>query len=985
MMAGRTASRKEKGLRMEGPASSPERKSQRGNGEPLIVGIGASAGGLEALDGFFRNMPSNSGMAFVVIQHLAPQHVSSMDSLLKRYTAMQVLNIEDGLRVKPNHIYLNPPDKHVVIMNGKLCLMEPKEPHGVRMPINYFLRSLAEDKGEKAICIILSGTGSDGTLGLKAVKGEGGLALAQDERQAKFDSMPRNAIDTGLVDFVLPVEKMGDELIKYSQHPYVGSEQVGMDKKPLGDYMRKIFFLIRSKTGHDFSNYKQNTILRRTERRMALHHIDQITEYLHYLEQKPEEIVALYKDMLITVTNFFRDTEAFEILGQKVLPELLESKPDGGSVRIWVAGCGTGEEAYSMAILLAEAMTNLKKQLEVQVFATDLDSEGIECARAGLYPESIAADVSSERLQRFFVKGDAGCTLKKQIREMVVFAAHDLAKDPPFSKLDMVSCRNVLIYMDSLLQKKILRLFDYTLNPEGVLFLGTSETIGGLTERFEPIDAKWRIFRHKGTVSRTHMAHPLAAFDNFRDEGHSAKGTDIRKLAERTILQSYAPPCVLVDNKYNIVYFNGRTDMYLLPPVGEPTFNVLKMARDELRYKLNTMLHKADTQKKTVVCEGVKIKHNGGLLTINLIVRPITEPAVMSGLMMVVFESKKPVGKLSGRKEKKTVVSTGVEPREEALEQELQSTKEHLQTTTEEMEASNEELQSMNEELQSTNEELETSREELQSTNEELQTMNSELQDKVEELSNANNDLNNLLGSTDIGTLFLDNNLRIKRFTPATGDFFKIINSDLGRPITDIAHNLAYDGFIEDIRQVIDKLGRIEKELQTKEGRSYIMRILPYRTVENAVDGVVVTFVDITAQKKSKERESTANAAQVYTQAILDTVREPLVVLNENLRVMSANRPFYETFKVNRENTEQKPFYKLGNGQWNIPRLRKLLERILPEDKQFENFEVTRNFPGIGRRAMLLNGRHILQDSQDTQRILLAIEDITHRREKKRS
>ena len=942
------AGRREEGLRVEGPASSPECGSRRRKGKFPIVGIGASAGGLEALDGFFRHMPSNSGMAFVVIQHLAPQHVSAMDSLLRRYTDMPVLNIEDGIRVKPNHIYLNPPDKHVMIMNGRLCLMEPKEPHGVRMPINYFLRSLAEDKGEKAICIILSGTGSDGTLGLKAVKGEGGLALTQDERQAKFDGMPRNAIDTGLVDFVLPAERMGDELMKYSQHPYVGGEQVGTDKKLLGDYMRKIFFLIRSKMGHDFSNYKQNTILRRTERRMALHHIDQISEYVRYLEQRPDEIIALYKDMLITVTNFFRDPEAFELLGRKVLPELLESKPNGGSVRVWVAGCGTGEEAYSMAILLAETMTNLKKHLEVQVFATDLDSEGIECARVGLYPESIAADVSAERLQRFFVKEDAGCRVKKQIREMAVFAAHDLVKDPPFSRLDLVSCRNVLIYMDALLQKKILRLFDYTLNPEGVLFLGTSETIGGLTERFEPIDAKWRIFRHKGTVHRTHIVRPPAVFDNFKDEGQGTRGADIRKFAERTILQSYAPPCVLVDKKYNVVYFNGRTEMYLSPPVGEPTFNVLKMARDELRYKLSTTLLKAGTQKKTVVCKGVKIRHNGGLLTINLIVRPITEPAAMSGLLMVVFESKKPVGKLSGSKGKKTVVSNDVAPREEALEQELQSTKECLQTTIEEMETSNEELQSTNEELQSTNEELETSREELQSSNEELQTMNSELQEKVEELSNANNDLNNLLGSTEIGTIFLDNNLRIKRFTPTIGAFFKIINSDLGRPISDIAHNLAYDGFLEDIEQVLDNLGRIERAVQTREGGSYIMRILPYRTVENVIDGVVVTFVDITAQKKSQEREAAAKATQVYTQAILDTVREPLVVLDENLRVVSANRSFYETFRANREDTEQKPIYELGDGQWDIPRLRELLKRILSEDKQFENIEVTHDFPGIG-------------------------------------
>jgi two-component system, chemotaxis family, CheB/CheR fusion protein len=827
-----------------------------------VVGIGASAGGLEAIEGFFANTPSGIKIAFVIIQHLAPEHKSIMGSLLKKYTNLKVSEVRDGEKIEPGCVYLNPPSRDVSIMNGKLYLSEPMQSHHVRLPIDYFFRSLAESQGDKSICIILSGTGTDGTLGLKAIKGAGGMAMAQDEKQAKYNNMPRSAIDTGLVDYILPVEKMALELIKYVKHPYIdGEEKVLTAKEKFENHLQRIFLMIRSATGHDFSQYKINTIRRRIERRMAVHQIEKISEYVNYLAKNPAEIKTLFKDFLITVTNFFRDPKAFISLNEKVILPIVKAMPSETPIRVWVPGCATGEEAYSLAILFSEAMKILNKRLTLQIFATDIDADAIEYARVGVYLDSIAADISADLLKTYFVKEENAYRIKKQIREMVVFATQNMIKDAPFSNLDLISCRNVLIYMNSPLQKKILPLFHYTLNPNGFVFLGTSETIGEFADLFTPYDLKWKIFKRKQAVTTFGLERPYLPLKGLVSETSiesknkfELTPVSIRQIAERTILQEYAPPCVLIDEKFDILYFSGDTDKYLVMPNGEPSFNLLKVAREDIRCKLNAQLHKCLKDKTLVKSKDTKVICNGNMSSVNITVKPVSDPTINNYFMMVLFETPEVSGVIKGKK--KSEADKKIEPRVAVLEQELQSTKEYLQTTIEELETSNEELkstneelQSTNEELQSTNEELETSREELQSTNEELATVNAELQNKVEQLSDANNDLNNLLGCTEIATLFLDNDVKIKRFTPRASEIFKLISADVGRSIGDIVHNLEYDELVDDVQEVLKNLGKIEKEVRAKSGIWMTMRILPYRTVDNAIDGVVVTFIDITKQK----------------------------------------------------------------------------------------------------------------------------------------
>lgn len=832
-----------------------------------VVGIGASAGGLEAIEGFFSHARPDGNMAYVIIQHLAPGHKSIMDSLLKKYTEMDVLQVKDGMKIKPNCVYLNPPDKDVVIMNGRLYLTEPTHERGARLPIDHFFRSLADDQNERAICVILSGTGTDGTLGLKAIKGAGGMSMVQDQNQARYDNMPRSATDTGLVDFILPVEGMFGELVKYAKHPYI--DRTGAPPKTeekFSNIAQKIFMLIRSQTGHDFSHYKQNTIRRRIERRMAVHQIGDISEYLKHLRQNDLEIEALFKDMLITVTNFFRDPEAFIVLEKKVIPKILADKGADSAVRVWVPGCATGEEAYSVAILLAEGMDRLGVHPTVQIFATDIDHDAVECARQAVYPDSIAADVSSTRLKHFFTKEDSSYRVKKPIREMVVFATQNLIKDPPFSKLDLVCCRNVLIYMDSVLQKKILPLFHYTLNPAGYLFLGTSETIGNFVDHFSVVDSKWKVFKRKEAKTNNVLEHLVMPFSDTSIEVRRAEPGDqrrhlsARQLAERVILQNYAPPCVLINSRHEILYFHGNTEKFLTPPTGEATFDILKMVRSELRYKLNNALHRAIKERKTVTIKGVKVNLEGRYVDVDMMVRPVIEAENVDDMLMVIFQSKEQPAKPAADKSKDHA-DRDVDTRVEALEQELQSTKEYLQTTIEELETSNEELkstneelQSTNEELQSTNEELETSREELQSTNEELETVNSELQDKVEQLSNTNDDLNNLLSSTQIGTMFLDMELRVKRFTPTVKKIFNLIQTDIGRPISDLTSTLEYQGLRKDAEETLRTLVSKEFDVQAVDGSWYSIRILPYRTVENVIGGVVITFVDMTKQVEQAEQ-----------------------------------------------------------------------------------------------------------------------------------
>jgi two-component system CheB/CheR fusion protein len=956
-----------------------------------VVGMSASAGGLEAFEQFFKNMPADSGMAFILVPHLDPTHKSIMVDLIKRCTGMGVMEAKDGVRIHPNTIYVIPPNYDLSVLHERLHLMEPLAPRGQRHPIDYFLRSLAEDRGEKAIGIVLSGTGTDGTVGLKAIKGSDGMVMVQDPISAKYDGMPRSAIDTGLVDYVLPPEKMPEALIKYVRYSNV--RVVRKDSEiaaKIPDSLQKILILLRNQTGHDFSLYKKNTILRRIERRMSVHQVDKLSDYLRYMQEHFHEINLLFKEIIIGVTNFFRDKEAFDVLKAKVFPHLLKGRSPEDNIRIWVVGCSTGEEAYSIAITLREYIVREGLDVKVQVFATDIDEDAIERARQGIYPESIAVDVSLERLKRFFAKRGNTYHIKKEIREMVVFASQDVIKDPPFSKLDLISCRNLLIYFDSELQKKILPLFHYTLKPSGILFLGPSETIGGFTDLFDTFDKKWRFFKRKEMLA---SGHSVAEFPGPPVTYHAPESAvEVKKIdkvvglsdiIEKMLLDKYAPPCVIIDQKCDILYIHGRTGKYLEPSSGIPHMNIISMAREGLKTPLERAIRKYLSQKSEMVVQNVRVKTNGGHQLINLFVKPVPFFTLNNGLAMIILEDVKPIIEDDEENKGKTLGDRDARKRLLELEQELKYTKESLQTTIEELEtaneelkSTNEELQSSNEELQSTNEELETAKEETQSLNEELMTVNSELQGKIDELTEVNNDMKNLLDSIQIATIFLDNNLKIKRFTPNAAKLINLISSDVGRPIVHIATNLVYENLVDDVKSVLKSLVFVEKEVQTKDGNWYLIRIMPYRTTDNVIDGVVITLVDIDDLKKNRHE---ALEARLYADGIVNTVREPLLVLDKYLRVVSANESFYRNFQVTKEQTEKKLIYEIGNAQWNIPALRQLLEDIIPNSTCFNNFKVVHEFEKVGLRTMLLNARLIDFAGQRENLILLAIEDISER------
>lgn len=957
-----------------------------------IAGIGSSSGGLEALNQFFSNMPSDSGISFVLVSHLDPSYKSIMAELVKKYTQMNVFQAEDDMEVLPDSIYIIPPNKDLAILHRRLQLLEPQERRGLRHPIDSFFRSLAEDAGDAAIGIILSGAGTDGTNGLRAVKAEGGMVMVQDAKSAKYDGMPRSALDTGLADFILPPEKMPEHLVKYIRHFHIAGAPIPeILNKNISDNLQKIMLLIRKQTGHDFSGYKQNTVMRRIERRMNIHQIKDVRDYTHYLQQNAAEAELLFREFLIGVTSFFRDPEAFDALKGKALPRLFEGIPPQQTLRVWVPGCSTGEEAFSVAIVIKEYLDKEKLSMDLQVFATDIDKFAIDKARAGTYPDSIAADLSEERLARFFIKSDNTYQIKKEIREMVVFALQDVLKDPPFSRLDIVSCRNLLIYLNPETQKNLIPQFHYVLNPGGVLFLGSSETLGQFSELFAVLDKKWKLFAKKTDASGLPLKPLTKGFPDYylrgvtevQRTGVAGKGSEpgLGELTERLLLDSFSPPCVVIDRKHNILYIHGKTGRYLEPAQGVAGMNIIEMAREGLRNDLVTAIHAAGSGNKSVIKEGLHLNVNGAIHSVDIEVRPLLKPEQLNGLLMVVFREPR----VQGKAVKASITARGPVKRIEDLENELLITKEYLNSTIEELErtneelqATNEEMQSSNEELQSTNEELETSKEELQSVNEELITVNSELQGKIEELSNANNDLNNLLVNTDIATIFLDNNLCIRRFTPVATRMISLIEADIGRPIEQIATNLTYEHFVEDIKGVLKTLVFRETEVQTKKGLWYAMRIMPYRTTENMIDGAVITFTDISAMKDAL---LAARHSADFAEAIVKTVREPVVILDEGLRVVSVNPAFCQTFRSRPEETEGKFIYEIDGRQWDIPALRKLLEGILSKDIEFIDFKVKQTFRDIGQKTMLLNARKLFQKSGEAGRILLAIEDITERPE----
>ncbi len=826
---------------------------------PPVIGIGASAGGLEALEQFFSPIPAACGVAFVVIQHLDPTQQGILPELLQRATPLKVAQAGERMEVKPNGVYVIPPNKDLSILHGKLYLLDPVAPRGLRLPIDSFFRALADDQRERAIGVILSGMGSDGTLGLRAIKENAGLAVAQSLDSAKFDAMPRSAIDAGLADIVAPPEKLWKRIAAYLNHSPRGlqaaPEAVLELKSQSG--LDQIIILLRERGGNDFSLYKKNTIYRRIERRMGLHQIAAIAQYVRYLRENPQELDLLFKELLIGVTSFFRDPAVWDYLKTEVIPALLAEYPTGKALRAWIPACSTGEEAYSLAIAFKEALAQSqpKHRFSLQIFATDLDQDAIDRARLGFYPANIASDVSAEQLDRFFTVEAQGYRINKAIRETVIFAPQNVIMDPPFTRLDILCCRNLMIYLGPELQKKLVPLFHYALNAHGVLLLGSAETVSGFTHLFTVIDNKLRLYRRMehpiqiGGVEFPAKHFPVAALGETL--AHKTNAIDnLQTLADQLLLRHFSPAAVVVNADGDILYISGRTGKYLEPAAGKANWNIHAMARDGLQHELPGALRKAQHQTEPVHVPGLTVGTNGGRQTINLTVQAIAKPEALSGLLIVVFTdvATPPTGKSSRRQPNAAQQSLQAELQQ--AREAFQTMREEMQTSQEELTSTNEELQSTNEELQSSNEELTTSKEEMQSLNEELQTVNAELQMKVDDLSRTSNDMNNLLNSMEIATVFLDNALNIRRFASHTTHLFKLIKADVGRPLSDIVTDLDYPQLHQDAEEVLRTLSFKETQIKACNDRWFTVRIMPYRTQKNLIDGLVITFIDISATKK---------------------------------------------------------------------------------------------------------------------------------------
>ena len=970
-------------------AETIEKKFKNNNLKPsrfLYVGIGASAGGLDALKKFLSNIPENSGMAFIIVQHMDPTHKSGLVNILSNFTNLKVLEIIDGVQVESEHVYIIPPNKDLGILEGKLQLMEPIEPHGLRMPINYFFTSLAQDQTDKCVGIILSGFGTDGSLGLKSIKANGGICIAQDPSTAGSDGMPISAINTGLVDIILAPEEMPEKLASYKTSSSKILKKIITPEDRNIQALRKIFILIRNRTGHDFSQYKKSTVFRRVGRRMNLHQIEEISQYLRYLQENPDEVDLLFKEFLINVTNFFRDPEAFESLKKGALNDLISKKSDFDTIRVWVPGCSTGEEVYSIAIIIKELLEETGKKLEVQIFGTDLDAFSIKIARSGTY-SGVIKDINQERLNKYFYKKDNEITIKEDIRDMVVFANHNVIKDPPFTKLDLISCRNLLIYLETEAQEKVLSKFNYSLKKDGILFLGPSESIGEFIDSFSVIDSKWKIYkRFKSNDSvfdytKTHTLpyklHSSQYWDSQFDlkDIKPNKNGNLTLLAEKKLIDLYAPPSALINDLGEILYIHGRLGRYLEPSQGMARMNIVEMSKEEIRLQLSSAIQNVISTNKEVLLENLKVDDNH---IIKLIVKPLKDPEFIRGLLIVSFEESV-VSKDKDQSKNKVYPPSNCGDRINALEDELKRTKERLNitiedmtTSNEELKSANEELQSMNEESQSTNEELETSKEELQSINEELTIVNSELQTKIDELSMINDDMANLFNSTEIATIFVDNELKIRRFTEEATKMIKLIKSDAGRPLGDIVSSINYPDLVEDIHKVIQKVVYKEKEVDNGKGQWYKVRIMPYKTSKNIIDGATITFIDVSGMKNIQE--NLQNALN-YAENITYTAHEPLLILDNELVVVSANRSFYDNFKLKKSTTEGENLYELGEGEWNIPSIRNLLSDIIKGNKKINDFEFEQTFNKVGHKKLLLNARKIYRSDMGKDTIILAMED----------
>lgn len=844
-----------------------EKKRQRYKGKKTrskpqipVVGVGASAGGLDAFKKLFEGMPKKTGIAFVLIQHLDPTHESMMVDLLSRYTRLNVIQVEDRMQVEANHVYMIPFNRDLAIRDGELRLTEPVQPRGMRMPIDFFFRSLAEDQHERAICIILSGTGSDGTLGLKAIKGFGGMAMAQTPKEAHYDGMPISAISTGAVDYVLEVKDMPETLLKYVQHSYVrgrfGTEPLEENEPP---DLNSILAILQAQLGHNFHYYKKNTLTRRIKRRMGLKQLEAMPEYIACLRDNPAETKELFKDMLIGVTGFFRERQSWEALEAETIRKLVGQKKGDTPLRIWVPGCSSGEEAYTLAILFSEHLQAAHKRSGIQIFATDIDTDALEHARIGRYPKSIAADLSPQRLQEFFTKEDDFFQISSRLRDSIVFSEQNILGDPPFSKLDLISCRNLLIYMEMEVQQRIIELFHFALRDNGYLLLGNSETIGQQYDLFETVSKKWRIFRRIDSTPRRRASFPILPGRKSWGRLELPEIPDIHSplklfdMFQRALLSEYAPASVLINRKNEVLYHYGATVDYLHFPTGEQTADLFSLLREGLITRVRSAVHRVNHDGTPVEVTGARVKRSGKYYPVKFSVTTLKHFSGNENLLMICFqdESQPPprAANLPETSSEDEAIVKQLEYELNATKEDLQNTIEELETANEELKASNEEVVSMNEELQSTNEELETSKEELQSLNEELNTVNSQLQEKVGHLEKMNDHLTNLINSTNIASIFLDSMFRIKFFTPTSKNLFGLIATDIGRPIDNISPRFHDPDLQSDSRKVIETLRVLDKEVCTEEGQWYTRRIQPYRTQDNRIDGLVMSFTEISQQK----------------------------------------------------------------------------------------------------------------------------------------
>ncbi|HEV7732134.1 MAG TPA: chemotaxis protein CheB [Candidatus Binatia bacterium] len=931
----------------------------------LVLGCGASAGGLDALSQLIAGIPPDTGVAVVIVQHMAPEQDSLLPALLQSHTTIPVTQVSGAVVLEPNHIYVNPPNAQLELRGDTLqCVPRPADA-SQHHPIDHFFRTLAEDAGHRALAVVLSGTGADGADGLCDVKAAGGITLAQDPDTARFDGMPRAAVGTGEVDVVLPAADLGAEIARIAAQvsrrllddPLDDEQSTPVARS---EQLLRIFGMLRTATGVDFRHYKLATIERRLQRRLVLHRLTRLDEYLPLLRDTPDEVQALYRDILIHVTRFFREPQSFAALAEHVLPRVFDEHRDG-AVRAWVVGCATGEEAYSLAIAMIEYLEGRGDRTPIQIFATDVSEDAVQRARIGLYPPSIAADVSPERLRRFFTKVDGGYRISKIVRDLCVFARQDITRDPPFSKLDLILCRNVLIYLQAGLQSKLLGVFHYALTSSRFLMLGHAETIGTHTDLFELLDRRHRLYVRKATHRIAIAGFPLAArsANNAPPPRPTALAREdtraVQNEANRVLLDRYSPPGVVVDADLQITHFRGQTGPYLEPASGDPSLSLFKMARDGLLLGLREAIDDVRRTNRPARREALRVERDGAWRSVDVEVLPLQGSSARH--LLVLFESS--VAPPAARTVQPLVEPTAVSP----LAEELAASRNYLQSVVQELEAANEELQSANEEilssneeLQSTNEELDTAKEELQSTNEELNTVNEELRERNEELSRVNSDLLNILGSVRIAILIVSTDLRIRRFTPMAERVLNLLPGDIGRPIGHIVPDIDCPDLERLIREAIDTVAMVEREVQDRAGTWYALRIRPYKSTDNRIDGAVLALFDI---DEVRRREDELRAIRRYVDAMTETLGRPVVILDVDLHVRLANPAFLRTFALDDADVVGRHLYTLHGGAWDMPLLRQHLDGGVRADGRHDGVAIEQDFPGVGRLRLLLNVRRI--------------------------